>query len=106
AADAATGAEHVAKIRSQAFVDPQQIGLHGLFVIRSGQVGWATILTVPGMHVFMRKEAGFDQAQAIIDQSALIRPAVVRFMVLQSKVRHMVAEAEKKVIITIVARTE
>src|SRR5207249_12152861 len=95
AADAATGAEHVAEIRSQAFVDPQQIGLHGLFVIRSGQVGWATILTVPGMHVCMREEAGFDQAQAIIDQSAVIAPAVVRLMVTQSQVRHMMSYGER-----------
>src|SRR5207253_5335227 len=105
-ANSAAGAEHVAEVRAQAFIHPQQIGLHGLFVIRRGQVGWATILAVPGMNILVRKKAGSDQAQAIVDQSALIRPAVVRFMVLQSKVRHMIAKAEKKVIITIVARTE
>jgi len=76
-ADAAAGAEQVAEVRSQAFVNPQQIGLHGLFVIRSSQVGWATILAVPGMNIFVRKKAGCDEAQTIVYQSALVGAAVV-----------------------------
>ena len=54
--DTASGAEHVSQVRRQTLINPQQIGLHGFFVVWRGQVRWPAVFSVPGMHIFVRKE--------------------------------------------------
>ena len=58
------------------------------------------------MHIFMRQQAGGELAGSVIDQTALIDPAVVRFVVLETKMRDVIAERVKEVVIAIMVRAE
>ena len=73
----AARAQEVSEIRSQSFVHPQQVTLHGLFVVRRSQIGRTAIFPIPRMHVFMRQQPGCQQSQFRIHKRALRAAAVV-----------------------------
>ena len=102
----AAGGQHGAEIIREAFVNPQQIVLHGLLIVRSGEIGGAAVFSVPRMHVLVRKQAGFHFASGFIDQSALVDPAVIGFVMLEAEVRDVIAQAEQEVVVAIVMRAE
>ena len=103
---AAARGQHFAQVLRQAFVNPEQVILHGLLIIRRGQIGRTAVLSVPRMHVLVREQAGCRFAFAVIDQRTLGDAAVVRLVVFQSEVRHVIAQAEQEVVIAIVMRAE
>ena len=55
---AAARGEHEAEIVGEAFVDPEQIVLHGLLVVGRGEVGGAAEFSVPGVDVFVGQKSG------------------------------------------------
>ena len=56
-------AEHVAEVLGEAFVDPEQVVLHGLLIVAGGEARGAAVLAVPGVRELVR------QQQAIVDES-------------------------------------
>src|SRR5215469_9551397 len=54
----------------------------------------------------MREQTGGGGAQLFVNQRALIDPAVVGLVVLQTEVRHVIAERIKEVVITIMVGPE
>ena len=54
----------------------------------------------------MRQQPAQRHAGAGHEQRALRQPAVVRFMMFQAEVRHMIAEREQKMIVAIMARAK
>src|SRR5271170_4096385 len=98
-AESSACAEQVPEIRSQAFVHPQQIGLHGLFVFRGRQVRRPAVFPVPRVYVLVGEQTGMEEAMLGIDKAPLIHAAVVRFVVFQTKVRNMITEAVEKMIV-------
>ena len=58
------------------------------------------------MNILVRQQAGFQFAGGFVYQSALAYTAVVGFVVLQTEVRDVIAEAEKKVVVAIVMSAE
>ena len=103
---AAARGEHEAEIVGQAFVDPEQIVLHGLLVVGRGEVGGAAEFSVPGVDILVRQQAGRKFAGSIVDQGALIDAAVVGFVMLETEVRNVIAEGVEEVIVAVVMRAE
>ena len=58
------------------------------------------------MNVLVGEQAGLHLARGFIDEAALVNAAVVGFVVLQTEVRDVIAQAEKKVVVAIVMRAE
>ena len=65
----AAGGEHEAEIVRQAFVDPEQVVLHGLLVVGRGEVGGAAVLSVPRVNVLVGQQAGRQFAGGVVDQA-------------------------------------
>src|SRR5260370_40243550 len=49
----AAGGQHLAQVLRKTFVDPEQIVLHRLLVVRCGEVRRTSVLSVPGMDVLV-----------------------------------------------------
>ena len=103
---AAAGGEHEAEIIRQAFVDPEEIVLHGLLVVGRGQVGGTAEFSVPRVDVFVGKEAGGKFASGVVDHAALVDAAVVGLVMLQAEVRDVIAERVEEVVVAVVVRAE
>src|SRR5580704_11310739 len=58
------------------------------------------------MHVLVGKQAGVHFAGGVVDQAALIDAAVVGFVVLESEVGDVIAEAVEEMVVAIVMRSE
>ena len=105
-AQAAARAENIAEIGSEAFIDPKEIILHGLLVVGSGEVGGTAVFAVPRMYVLVGKQAGGEEALLGIDESALAAAAVVGFVMLEAKVRDVIAEAVEEMVVAEMLRAE
>src|SRR5579863_4343797 len=103
---AAASGEHEAEIIGETFVNPQQVVLHGLLVVGGGEAGWAAILSVPGVRVFVRQQAGGKFARSVVDEGAFIHAAVVGFVMLEAEVRDVIAQRVEEVIVTIMMRAK
>src|SRR5580704_16133330 len=68
---AAASCEHGAKIIREAFVNPEQIGLHGNFVIRSSQVSGTPEFSIPGVHEFVSEQAPDGKGAGGLQHNAL-----------------------------------
>ena len=58
------------------------------------------------MHVLVRQQARKFHALRLIHQAALRRSIVARFVMLQSKMRHVIAQRQQKMIIAVMPRPE
>jgi site-specific recombinase len=54
----------------------------------------------------MRKQASCKLALGFVHETALVDAAVIRFVMLQSEVRDVIAQAEQEMVIAIVMRAE
>ena len=54
----------------------------------------------------MRQQSRAQQPCSGINQASLAQPAVIRFVMLQSEVSHVITQAEQKVIIAVVLRSK
>ena len=48
--------EHFSEVVSEPFVDPEQLALHGSVVGGRSESGGTAILSIPGVHVFVREQ--------------------------------------------------
>ena len=103
---AAARGQHIAVVLGEALVHPKQIVLHGLLIIRRGKVRGPAILAIPRVGVFMGQQCSREFPQLGIDLSALTGAAVIGLMMLQTEMRHVVAKAEKKVVIPVMGGAE
>src|ERR1700722_3338692 len=74
---AAAGSEHGTKIIREAFVNPEQIGFHGNFVIRSGQVRGTPEFSIPGVHEFVSEQAPHGKGAGGREHNPLGQAAIV-----------------------------
>src|SRR6267143_553793 len=102
----AAGGQHLAQVLCKTFVDPEQIVLHRLLVVRCGEVRRTSILSIPRMYVLMGKQTGRQLSRILVHQSPFVDAAVVRLVVFEAKMGDMIAQTEQKVIIAIVLRAE
>ena len=58
------------------------------------------------MHVLVRQKSGGQFASVFFDQRPFFDPAVIRFVMLQSEVRDVVAQGQQKVVIGVVPRAK
>ena len=98
--------QHIAQVIGQAFIDPQQIVLHRLFVIRSGQVSRPPIFAIPRMHVFMWQQTGMKGSDFRIDQRPFFGAAVIRFVMLQAKMSNVITQTENEVVVAVMGSPE
>jgi len=104
--EAAARGEHGAEVVGEAFIAPEEIGLHRLFEVGSGEVGGAAELAVPGVDELMREQAADGEGAAGREEDALGEAAVVRLVMLEAEVRDVIAEREQEVVVAVVARAE
>src|ERR1700722_1413575 len=74
---AAAGSEHGAEIIREAFIHPEQIGLHGNFVIGSGQVSGTPDFSSPGGHEFVSEQASDGKGAGGLQHNALGQAAII-----------------------------
>ena len=103
---AAARREHGPKVVRQPLIDPQQIRLHRLFVVRGSQISRPAKLAIPGVNKFVRQQSAQRIPGTGQKQSSLGQPAVVRLVVFEAEMRYMIAEREQKMIVAIVASTK
>ena len=63
--------EDLSQIVRQTLVYPEQVGLHGFFVVRSREISGTPVFSVPRMHVFVRQQSRTQEALPGIDQGTL-----------------------------------
>ena len=103
APDAGAGGEDVAEVVGEAFIDPEEIALHGLLIVGRGEAGGATILAVPGVGELVGKEVALFRERAFVDEG-LLRDAVVGGLVmLEAEVGYLVGERDEEVVRGVVA---
>ena len=88
----------------KAFVDPEQIVLHGLLVIGRGEAHRSPIFAIPRMHILVRQQPREFDAKRFINQTALPCAIVAGFAVLETEMRDGVAECEQEVVVVVVRR--
>ena len=103
---AAARCEHISQVRRQAFVHPQQVGLHRLFEIGCRQIRRTPVLSVPRMHVLVRQKPGGQFPSVLFHQRPLFDPAVIRFVMLQSEMRDVIAQGQQEVVVGVVPRAK
>ncbi len=96
---AAARCEHVSQVGRQALIHPQQVGLHRLFVIGRRQIRRTPVLPVPRMHILVRQKSRGQFPSVLFDQRALVDAAVIRFVMLQSEMRDVIAQSQQEVVI-------
>src|ERR1700693_1314136 len=73
----AAGCEHGTKIIREAFINPEQIGLHRNFVIRSGQIRGTPEFSIPRVHEFVSEQAPDAKGAGGLQHDALGQAAIV-----------------------------
>ena len=104
--EAGAGGHHAAVVFGQAFVDPEQVVLHGLLVVGRKQVSGATMLAVPGVEVFVSEEAGEVSEDVVVDQCPFVSAVVGALMMFEAVVAGAVAEREEEVVTLVVPGAE
>ncbi len=92
----AAGGQHLAQVLRKTLVDPEQIVLHRLLVVRCGEVRRTSIFSVPRMYVLMGKETCRQLSRVLVHQSPFVDAAVVRLVVFEAKMGDMIAQTEQK----------
>ena len=103
---AAARGQQRAQVVRQPLVAPQQVCLHRLLIIRSSQVSRTAELPIPRVHKLMREQAAYHVAGSRPKQNPLRQTAVVGLVMLESKVRHVIAQGQQKMVIPIMARSK
>jgi hypothetical protein len=88
---AAASGQHRAQVIRQSLVDPEQIVLHRLLIVGSGEVRGTPVFSVPRMNVLVGEQAGVQLARGFVHKPSLVDAAVVGLMVLQTEVRDVIA---------------
>ena len=104
--EAGAGGHHVAVVFGEAFVDPEQVVLHGFLVVGREQVGGAAVFAVPGVEVFVREQARESFESVVVDQCPLVGAVVGALVMLEAVVAGAVAEREEEVVALVVAGAE
>ena len=97
-AKAAARGKDVAEVAGQAFIDPEQFGLHRLLIVGRGKVGRAAVFAVPGMDHFVREQGGGKFAFVFVNEEAFSQAVVAGFMMFEAEMSDMVAEREQEVV--------
>src|SRR4029077_5206088 len=104
--ETAAGGQDGTDVFGQALVNPQQVCLHGLLVVRRGEADGTTIFAIRGVREFMGQQAGVELALGFVDEATLGGAAVVGFMVFESEVGDVVTEGVEEMIVEVVLRSE
>src|SRR5262249_4490535 len=104
--EAASRGEDYAQILRQPFINPQKLAFHRLLIVLRNQPGRASIFAVPRMHEFMRDKSYGYFSLIVVYQRTLFNSAVVRFVMLQSEMGHVIAERKQKMVVLVMPCSE
>src|SRR5579883_2683618 len=86
--------EHISEVLGKAFINPEQIPLHGLLIVSGVEPCGAPKFAIPGMSKFVRQEVAFEQTQIRIEKGAGIYAIITRLMMLETEMSHTVTESQ------------
>src|SRR5438105_2909463 len=88
---AAARSQNVAQVFRQTFVNPEQVGLHGLLIVGCSEASGPAILSIPGVDVFVREQRRVQLAFGLVDQAPFSDAAVVGLVMLKTEMRDVIA---------------